>query len=248
MTGGRLDGGTRARARARHRPVRGALGGGGPAHHGDRRRVLRGLHGVLRGRAAGLPRHHPRLRDVRTSGRADVARGQRRGAVPTDLRRPMGAAAPARARARGPGRPRVALVEPGPALLGRGRRRAPGAPGRVVGREQGGRRPASPQDRAGMAALLPRCPHHGVGSPLPRGPRAAGPCRPLPRARAHPTSGSSVPPSPTSAAATSPGSCSPTAGCSDPDGDTLRMYYGAADNVVAGASGSLARILARLEA
>ena len=45
-----------------------------------------------------------------------------------------------------------------------------------------------------------------------------------------------------------PGVVFPNGWVLDRDGDTLRMYYGAADNVVAGASGSLARILARLEA
>ena len=189
-----------------------------------------------------------RLRDVRTSRRADVARGQGRGAVPTDLRRPMGPAAPARARARGPRRPRVALVEPGPALLGRGQRRAPGAPGRVVGREQGGRRAASPQDGAGMAALLPRCPHHGVGSPLPRRPRAAGPRRPLPRCSRGSDEWVLGPTEPYERSGDVPGVVFPNGWVLNPDDDTLRMYYGAADNVVAGASASLARMLGRLEA
>jgi predicted GH43/DUF377 family glycosyl hydrolase len=45
-----------------------------------------------------------------------------------------------------------------------------------------------------------------------------------------------------------PGVVFPNGWVLDPDGDTLRMYYGAADNVVAGAWGSLARILDRLGA
>ena len=120
---------------------------------------------------------------------------------------------------------------------GDGQRRAPGAPGRVVGREQGGRRAASPQDRRrdGCSATT-------VSAPRCREPSTAwaSRCSTLPTPAAcsrDPTSGSSVPPSPYERSGDVPGVVFPTGWVLDADGDTLRIYYGAADNVVAGASG-----------
>ena len=110
---------------------------------------LHRLHGVLAGRTAGLPRDDGRLRTFDEARRDPVSRGQGRGAVPADVRRPVGRCiAPSgatRSRARCP---RLAVVEPGPPLLGRRADRAPRAARRMVGREQG---------RHGAAAAPHRC-------------------------------------------------------------------------------------------
>ena len=221
------------------------LGGRGPTHHADRRDLLRRLHRLLGRRSAGLPRDDRGLRHVRAARGHHPAGGQGRGAVPGDLRRPVGPVAPSRHGDGGTRRARVAVVEPGPSVLGRRSDPPARAAGRVVGREQGRDGAPSAAHRRGMVALLPRRARNGVGLALPGGARAPRPRRPVRGPAAHRRVGlrsHRV----LRAHGRRPRRGIPTGWVLGEDGDTLRMYYGAADSVVGVATASLAVLLAGL--
>ena len=154
------------------------MGGRGPPDHAHRRRLPDRLHRLLPGWPARLSRLDQRLPDVRTPRRDPVARGQGCGAVPAEVRRAVGVDPSSGCQGLRARRPRLAVVEPGSASLGRLADPAARPQGRVVGRRQDRAGASAAADRPGMAALLPRGPGDRLRVDLPARPGPAGPRRP----------------------------------------------------------------------
>ena len=142
--------------------------------------------------------------------------------------------------------PRVAVVEPRPPLLGRRQDRPAGPPRRLVGREQGGRGP--PPMRTDRGWLL--C-YHGVRTTASGALYRAGlalldlddPAVVLARTDEWVFG----PTAPYERSGDVPGVVFPSGWVLDPDGDSVRIYYGGADSVVGVATTSLIGMLHALE-
>ncbi len=140
----------------------------------------------------------------------------------------------------------LAVVEPRPTPLGRPHDPPPRPRGRLVGRTQGRPLPAAAAYRTGLAAALPRRSRHRRRLPLPARTRLAR----HRSSRAHTRTVERVdlrPRRPYERSGDVSDVVFPCGWVLDDDGDTLRVYYGAADSSVCVATASLAALLAWLE-
>ena len=112
-----------------------------------------------------------------------------------------------------------------------------------MGRAQGRPLPATTAHRTGLAPALPRRPRHRRRLPLPARPRACStPTTPSACSHAR-TSGSSAPTRSYERSGDVTDVVFPCGWILDDDGDTLRVYYGAADTSVCVATASLSALL-----
>ena len=228
-------------------PFRRALGDRGPADHPGRRRVLRRLRRVLGRWAARLSGHDPRLHPLGAERCPPAPRGQGRRAVPDDLRGPVGAHPPASTVHVRVGRSHVAVVQPRSAPLGRrpgAARRHAAVGGGTPTRSGSVPRRCSPR-MVGCSATT------GCGSPRPgRSTGSAWPCSTAttrPRVLARGNEWVFGPHEPYEQSGDVPDVVFPCGWMLRDDGDTLHLYYGAADSVVCVAEASLATLLSHLE-